>query len=188
VYGAGLQLRHKRLLSLAEKQTDPLRARRYECAFEEVGCPELIEDCEGLQRAGVLWQPVRFSARYPVRLSLFAGVLLLLIAVVAWLSERAFVRTAQRAIGSVVTLNERNGIPDVQFSVPAGQTYIFSDTGIRHHVIVGERVTVLYDLDSPQLTAEIESSWLTWQIPVPLLIMSGVCFFGAFLWRNTTRR
>jgi hypothetical protein len=114
------------------------------------------------------------------------AVLLLIIGVVTCNHTRNFVKSARRAQGTVIKLDEKDGsasFPVVRFHDAKGQWHeIESSSGQNPPAYkVGDIVTVLYQSDSPK-NAKINTFSDTWGLPVMLAvfgILNGV--FGVVM-------
>lgn len=99
-----------------------------------------------------------------------AAAICLLISLVAYFHTRSFVRTASRAQGTVIKIEERESGDSGKMSYPV---YIFRDSqGGEHEIVssmgsfppahkVGDTVTVLYRADQPE-KAEINQFFDVW--------------------------
>jgi hypothetical protein len=114
------------------------------------------------------------------------GVLAVVWAVLAYRSERRFLRKARRVEGVVVGLNQRAAsmstiyFPVVRYTTAAGATLTTSsrDSKSKRSYPIGRAVPVLYDPDQPD-RAEIDEFSAHWGIVTMAVIIALILFFIA---------
>jgi uncharacterized protein DUF3592 len=112
------------------------------------------------------------------------GILAVVWAVLAFRSQRRYLRKALQATAVVQSVTEersqRTGtfyIPVVQFKTPAGiEVTATSKSGQGRRYVVGQSISVLYDPDDPQ-NLEIDAFWSRWLV-VMAAIFFALVFFG----------
>ena len=131
---------------------------------------------------------------------LVGGICMLVAGSVTYLYARAFVQDASKAGGIVVEMVERRGDSGVMFA----PVVAFSDAEGKEHKIysttssyppsyrVGEKVTVLYDPNSPD-EGKLDAFFGLWLVPFILTVIGvthsligvGLVYFGR-RWRRTS--
>ncbi len=101
------------------------------------------------------------------------GGCVLLVALAIGLSHLSFINEASSALGTVVSLNAGGSHPEIRFTTSSGEVVECPQGGFIFGYQVGDRVTVLYDGQSPH-EACVDATGALWGVPIFLLVIGGV--------------
>jgi hypothetical protein len=106
------------------------------------------------------------------------GMGLILAAIVTGLATREFLGRAARAPGVVSRLNAGGSHPEIEFTLPSGETVSYPQGGFIFGYKPGQRVQVLYAPEDPGRTAPVEAFGALWFVPVLLSVLGLALLVG----------
>jgi hypothetical protein len=109
------------------------------------------------------------------------GLSLFIAAGITGMSKRAFISSATTVEGTVSRLNAGGSHPQIEFISAGGQKISYPEGGFIFGYKAGDRVRVLYRLDDPANTAQIDSVGALWFIPGVFCLIGLFCLAGAML-------
>lgn len=108
------------------------------------------------------------------------GLLVTITALIWGMTVYHFSGHAVLAEGEVIKLNAGGAHPQIQFTANNGQIIEYPQGGLIYGYLIGDRVRVLYDPQSPR-NASIDSFGALWGFPVLFLIMGLICILVGLL-------